>query len=186
MSLSVQLLTDLGEGTAYFFSDWPNSAVPTFGAGVYTIWLDAFVRRYIHENLSYRFVLMTDGAAAYPVEKAIKRGAEDHPLAVLICILPTRRDWRSTRSLPSRKQIAQRASTHSARLSARAKCPLAVWAKKRFARFSPYLHSAKMRPARTLNALRLPTASPPPAVHPSAHRRGSASVCGPMVASHLH
>jgi hypothetical protein len=28
----------LAEATAHRFSDWPNSEVPTFGAGVYTIW----------------------------------------------------------------------------------------------------------------------------------------------------
>ena len=40
--------------------------------------MDAFVRRYIHENLSYRFVLMPDGPAAYAVEKTIKRGEWEH------------------------------------------------------------------------------------------------------------
>jgi hypothetical protein len=147
MPLSAQLATELGEGAAYSFRDWPSSAVPPFGAGVYTIWhkdgrflyvgmsgggipadtiqrntpqgiytrlqshasgrrsgdqfcvyvadrlvlltlssediedvasarhqMDAFVRRYIHENLSYRFVLLPDGSAAYAVEKTIKRG----------------------------------------------------------------------------------------------------------------
>jgi hypothetical protein len=34
--------------------------------------MDAFARRYIHENLSYRFVMMPDGAAAYSAEKTIK------------------------------------------------------------------------------------------------------------------
>jgi len=36
--------------------------------------MDAFVRRYIHENLSYRFVMLTDGAAARAVEASIKNG----------------------------------------------------------------------------------------------------------------
>jgi len=36
--------------------------------------MDACVRRYIHENLSYRFVILTDGATAFAVEAAIKRG----------------------------------------------------------------------------------------------------------------
>jgi len=36
--------------------------------------MDAFVRRYIYENLSYRFVMLSDGAAAYAVEAAIKSG----------------------------------------------------------------------------------------------------------------
>jgi hypothetical protein len=30
--------SDLAAGTAYPFSEWPNPEVPTFGAGVYTIW----------------------------------------------------------------------------------------------------------------------------------------------------
>jgi hypothetical protein len=149
MTLST-LIADLATGVAYPFSDWPNTAVPAFGAGVYTIWhkdgrfiyvgmsgrgitadtvhrntpqgiytrlqshasgrrsgdqfcvyvadrlvlpasqddvvaiasgrhqMDAFVRRYIHENFSYRFVLMPDGAAAYAVEKTIKHGQWEH------------------------------------------------------------------------------------------------------------
>jgi hypothetical protein len=45
--------------------------------------MDAFVRRYIHENLYYRFVLLPDGATAYSVEKAIKRGEWEHGLPFL-------------------------------------------------------------------------------------------------------
>jgi hypothetical protein len=30
------------------------------------------VRRYIHENTSYRFAMLPDGAAAYALEAAIK------------------------------------------------------------------------------------------------------------------
>jgi hypothetical protein len=40
--------------------------------------MDAFVRRYIHENLSYRFVVVPDGAAAYALEAAIKSGEWEH------------------------------------------------------------------------------------------------------------
>ena len=40
--------------------------------------MDAFVRRYIHENLVYRFVMLPDGAAAYALEAAIKSGGWDH------------------------------------------------------------------------------------------------------------
>jgi hypothetical protein len=145
MPLPAKLIADLAHGAAYLFRDWPNSAVPTFGAGVYTIWhkdghfiyvgmsgrgittdtvhrntpqgiytrlqsrasgrrsgdqfcfyvadrfvlpalspedieaiasgrhqMDAFVRRYIHENLNYRFVMVPDGAAASATEKAIQ------------------------------------------------------------------------------------------------------------------
>src|SRR6476661_1228557 len=38
MPLTVQLANDLSSGPAYLFADWPNIAVSTFGAGVYTIW----------------------------------------------------------------------------------------------------------------------------------------------------
>jgi hypothetical protein len=40
--------------------------------------MDAFVRRYIHEHLFYRFVMLPEGAAAYEVEKAIKKGEWEH------------------------------------------------------------------------------------------------------------
>jgi hypothetical protein len=40
--------------------------------------MDTFVRRYIHENLSYRFVMLPDGAAAYAIETAIKSGEWEH------------------------------------------------------------------------------------------------------------
>jgi hypothetical protein len=40
--------------------------------------MDAFVRRYIHENLSYRFLMLPDAAAAYAVEAAIKGGEWEH------------------------------------------------------------------------------------------------------------
>jgi len=148
---TLQLAKDLSSGPIYLFADWPNVAVSTFGAGVYTIWhsdgrfvyvgmsgrgittetsrrntpqgiytrlqshasgrrsgdqfcvyvadrlvlpalsqdditaiasgrhqMDAFVRRYIHENLCYRFVMLPDGAAAYAVEAAIKSGEWEH------------------------------------------------------------------------------------------------------------
>jgi hypothetical protein len=38
-SLPIEVeLRDLEFGQLYRFSDWPNAAVPSFGAGVYTIW----------------------------------------------------------------------------------------------------------------------------------------------------
>ena len=45
--------------------------------------MDAFVRRYIHDNLSYRFVLMPDGSSAYAVEKTIKQGEWEHGCPLL-------------------------------------------------------------------------------------------------------
>jgi hypothetical protein len=38
MSLSDQHVTELSRGPAYSFASWPNPSVPTFGAGIYTIW----------------------------------------------------------------------------------------------------------------------------------------------------
>jgi hypothetical protein len=38
MYLTGQLVTDLTRAAAHSFANWPNPAVPTFGAGVYTIW----------------------------------------------------------------------------------------------------------------------------------------------------
>jgi hypothetical protein len=147
ISAPAAFFSDLASGVAYPFSEWPNPEVPTFGAGVYTIWhrdgrfiyvgmsgrgmtadtayrnkpqgiytrlqshasgrrsgdqfcvyvadrfvlptlsqdditaiasgrhqMDVFVRRYIHENLSYRFVRLADGKAAHALEAAIKGG----------------------------------------------------------------------------------------------------------------
>jgi hypothetical protein len=44
--------------------------------------MDAFVRRYIHENLLYPIVMLPDGTTAYSVETAIKSGSWEygHPL----------------------------------------------------------------------------------------------------------
>jgi hypothetical protein len=39
--------------------------------------MDALVRRYIHENLSYRFTLFPDGSQAFAAEAAIKAGELD-------------------------------------------------------------------------------------------------------------
>ncbi len=36
--------------------------------------MDAFVRRYIHQNLRYRFQMVPDGATGYRIEAAIKNG----------------------------------------------------------------------------------------------------------------
>ena len=151
MPLPAEVVADLSSGAAHSFADWPDRAVPPYGAGVYTIWnkdgqflyvgmsgrgitsdtvqrnspyglytrlhshasgrrsgdqfcvyvadrlvlptltqddiaaiglgrhpMDAFVRRYIHQNLSFRFVMLPDGGAAYAVEAAIKSGKWEH------------------------------------------------------------------------------------------------------------
>jgi hypothetical protein len=151
MSLSTTIVSALSDGTLHSFASWPNPSVPTFGAGVYTIWhrdgrfiyvgmsgrgmtaetkrrntpqgmytrlqshasgrrsgdqfcvyvadrlvlqtlspeditdiasgrhsMDALVRRYIYDNLGYRFVMLPDGATAYAAEAAIKGGTWDH------------------------------------------------------------------------------------------------------------
>ena len=43
---------ELAAGTLYSFRDWPNEAVPRFGAGVYTIWHDD--GRFIYVGMSGR------------------------------------------------------------------------------------------------------------------------------------
>ena len=40
--------------------------------------MDAFVHRYIHENLCYRFVMLPDGAAASAAEATIKSGGWEY------------------------------------------------------------------------------------------------------------
>jgi hypothetical protein len=40
--------------------------------------LDAFVRRYIHEHLSYRFFVAPDGTSACAAEAAMRSGAWGH------------------------------------------------------------------------------------------------------------
>src|SRR6266436_8405612 len=52
MSLSGQRTTELSRGSAYLFADWPNPLVPTFGAGVYTIWHND--GRFIYVGMSGR------------------------------------------------------------------------------------------------------------------------------------
>src|SRR5262245_51223024 len=52
MSLSDQYVAELSRGTAYSFADWPNPSVPTFGAGVYTIWHND--GRFIYVGMSGR------------------------------------------------------------------------------------------------------------------------------------
>ena len=160
--LSDQVTLELGRGPIHSFTDWPNPAVPTFGAGVYTIWhsdgrfiyvgmsgrgitaetirrntpqglytrlqshasgrrsgdqfcvyvadrlvlpglsrdeidsiasgrhnMDVFVRRYIHENLSYRFTMLPDGAAAIRWKR--QSSAVTGSMAVL-CSIPASRN----------------------------------------------------------------------------------------------
>jgi hypothetical protein len=38
MSLSAEIIAELSCGDPRPFANWPDHAVPTFGAGVYTIW----------------------------------------------------------------------------------------------------------------------------------------------------
>ena len=45
--------------------------------------MDAFVRRYIHENLRYRFLMVPDGATAFRYEGAIKDGDWAHGCPLL-------------------------------------------------------------------------------------------------------
>jgi hypothetical protein len=40
--------------------------------------MDAFVRRYIHQSLRYRFLMVPDGATGYRIEATIKNGDWGH------------------------------------------------------------------------------------------------------------
>jgi hypothetical protein len=42
------------------------------------MWLTAFARRYTHQNLRYRFLMVPDGATGYRIEAAIKNGGWGH------------------------------------------------------------------------------------------------------------
>ena len=57
---------------------YPKKTITAIGSGRHQ--MDAFVRKYIHENLRYRFVTLPDGAAAYTCESrsAIKNGKWEH------------------------------------------------------------------------------------------------------------
>ena len=151
MALPDDVAAALGTGESHTFADWPNPAVPRYGAGVYAVWhadgrfiyagmsgrgiteetvarnsplglyrrlashacgrrsgdqfcvyvadrlvlptlssadiaaislgqhqMDAFVRRYIHENLRYRFLMAPDGGTGYRLEATIKEGHWQH------------------------------------------------------------------------------------------------------------
>jgi len=39
--------------------------------------MDAFVRRYIHENLRYRFLMVSDGPTAFKYERAVIADSAD-------------------------------------------------------------------------------------------------------------
>jgi hypothetical protein len=50
--LNDEYAVELGRGPAYAFASWPNPLVPTFGAGVYTIWHND--GRFIYVGMSGR------------------------------------------------------------------------------------------------------------------------------------
>jgi hypothetical protein len=53
-----------------------QSEIASIAAGEHQ--MDAFIRRFIHEHLSYRFVVVPDGAAAFAAEASIKTGKKAH------------------------------------------------------------------------------------------------------------
>jgi hypothetical protein len=64
-SVSDVRLAELGHGAACAFADWPNRSVPTFGAGVYTIWHND--GRFIYVGMSGR------GITAFALSLAIAK-----------------------------------------------------------------------------------------------------------------
>ena len=63
MPLSAQVAIDLAQSTTHEFSDWPNSAVPAFGAGVYTIWHND--GRFIYVGMSGRGITVRNGSSKH-------------------------------------------------------------------------------------------------------------------------
>jgi hypothetical protein len=52
MAPSDQYINELSRGALHSFADWPNPSVPTFGAGVYTVWHND--GRFIYVGMSGR------------------------------------------------------------------------------------------------------------------------------------
>ena len=64
MPLSNELISALTRGTAHPFASWPNPSVPTFGAGVYTIWhTDG---RFIYVGMSGRGITINTDRRSKP------------------------------------------------------------------------------------------------------------------------
>jgi hypothetical protein len=57
-------LTPLADGPLYHFADWPNGAVPKFGAGAYTIWRGD--GRFINAGMSGRSIKADTSAPGRP------------------------------------------------------------------------------------------------------------------------
>jgi len=63
-------ILDAAAATNFVFT-WPTAlSCRTYRPGRHQ--MDAYVRRYIHENLRYRFVILPDAASAYEIEAVIK------------------------------------------------------------------------------------------------------------------
>ena len=60
-------------GFSFDFSGTPADDIQQIASGRHQ--LDAFVRRYIHEHLGYRFVVLSDGAGARELEQQVRSGA---------------------------------------------------------------------------------------------------------------
>lgn len=58
-------LQDLYAGPLFPFADWPNAAVPKFGAGIYAIWNEAGV--FIYAGMSGRSITDTSVPSRQPV-----------------------------------------------------------------------------------------------------------------------
>jgi len=89
--------SDLANSTSYRFSEWPNPKVPTFGAGVYTIWhRDG---RFIYVGMSGRG--MTAGTVyrdkPLGIYTRLKSHASGRRSGDQFCVYP----WSQKRSSPS-------------------------------------------------------------------------------------
>ena len=79
MPLPTHVVSDLSQSAAFSFGSWPNSAVPTFGAGVYTVWHND--GRFICVGMSGRGITAEQFAVIHPTasthaSKAMRVDAE--------------------------------------------------------------------------------------------------------------
>jgi hypothetical protein len=83
-SLSTEIVAELSCGDARLFANWPDPAVPTFGAGVYTIWHKD--GRFIYVGMSGR------GITAGTIQRNTPQGSSGDQFCVYVAdrlVLPT-------------------------------------------------------------------------------------------------
>src|SRR5215471_9876988 len=84
-------LAELEFGPLHRFSDWPNSIVPTFGAGVYTIWQDSIL---VYVGMSGRSIGAETARADRPLGLFTRLKSHADENLVIAALLTGLRRWR--------------------------------------------------------------------------------------------